>query len=786
MSSVHRPEYMPPNSSNPHYFCPCEKQQYMGVDATRLLGFVALNLRRAKGYADNTLPAIYRPNHHFFYADRTVDVADGLPKWATVLEGAMLPERSSKSGSKMQQLPLLSAADIPLHSATASATVANNTIEWIGSSGSASCAGRVRKDVLPLSPVRPAEPSVYHFPETEWPANNHTKISGAKIAERVARKYNPSPGAYHPPVGRGKDNGKDGNATAAVGAKQTRDAIVIGGGHNGLVAAAYLAKSGMDVLVLERRHIVGGAAVTEEIVPGFKFSRASYLAGLLRPQIIRDLQLERFGFKYLPRDPSSFTPTLASSPYHGKYLVLGENEAANHASISQFSAKDAEAYPRYEAFLGKVRDIMQPLLDNPLPSLNPLGAGLSWKDRVASVKVLSQLVRAALKHKEVLVPFYELFTGPAQQILDRWFESEILKTTLATDAVVGALVSLKQNGSAYVLLHHVMGEAAGKKGVWSYVQGGMGAISNAIAASARSHGAEIVTNATVKRILYEKEQVKGGGGYRVSGVEMEDGSVIHANVVLAGCTPFHTFLELLPGLAKVSGMDPDAESPIPDDFTHHIRFADYSCGAFKINCAVDKLPNFACYPSPADGTPGPMHKGTIHFECLMEELENAYREASMNMPASRPVVEMTIPSAVDSTIAPPGKHVVQLFVQFAPYDVDPKVGSWADEAFKNQFADRIFRVVEEFCPGFSASVIGRDVLSPMDLERIFGLHRGQICHGSLSLHQLAYARPMSGFSDHRSPLKGLYMCGAGTHPGGGVQGAPGKNCAEIVLRDVGK
>lgn len=337
-------------------------------------------------------------------------------------------------------------------------------------------------------------------------------------------------------------------------------------------------------------------------------------------------------------------------------------------------------------------------------------------------------------------------------------------------------MSLKQNGSAYVLLHHVMGEAAGKKGVWSYVEGGMGAISNAIAASAKDFGAEIITNATVRRITYNDD--------RVTGVVMEDGTEIHADVVLAGCTPYHTFLELLPGLSEISEAEQPESSPIPADFTHHTRFADYSCGAFKINCATNSLPNFACCPSPQDGSPGPMHRGTIHFECLMEDIEHAYREASMGMPASRPVIEMTIPSSVDSTVAPPGKHVVQLFVQFAPYDIDPKVGHWADESFKNMFADRVFRVVDEFCPGFSSSVIGRDILSPLDLERIFGLHRGQICHGSLSLHQLAYARPMAGYSSHRSPLRGLYMCSAGTHPGGGVMGAPGRNCAQIVLRDL--
>jgi phytoene dehydrogenase-like protein len=371
----------------------------------------------------------------------------------------------------------------------------------------------------------------------------------------------------------------------------------------------------------------------------------------------------------------------------------------------------------------------------------------------------------------------------------RWFESEILKTTLATDAVVGALVSLKQNGSAYVLLHHVMGEAGGKKGVWSYVEGGMGSISNAIAQSATDKGAEIVLNATVKKILWEKD--------RVTGVEMMDGSQLFSDVVVAGCNPYHTFMELLPGLALQSGSHTALPTPLPLDFIQHLRFSDYSCGAFKINCAVNSLPNFSCYPSDPNGQPGPQHKGTIHFECTMEEIENCYREASMGIPSSRPVIEMTIPSSVDPTLVTEtgtetgtgtggerkGHHVVQLFIQFVPYDLDPKIGNWNDMKFKNQYADRIFEIIELYCPGFIASVVGRDVLSPLDLERVFGLQKGQICHGSLSLHQLGYARPMTGYAQHRTPLKGLYLCSAGAHPGGGVMGAPGKNCAEMILRD---
>lgn len=619
-------------------------------------------------HGEDKVPAEYQPNLHIFYGSRVEDVTDSTPKWETLPDGRLL----TSSGQGIPEPSGSGAVPTQL--------------------GTGLPPSSLRKDVLATSPCRAPEAGEYVFTEADPGVNHVTFISPEKVQERKRRKYLPSPGRYVPP------------------ASSKRQAIVIGGGHNGLVSAAYLAKAGLDVLVLERRHVLGGAAVTEELVPGFKFSRASYLAGLLRPQIIEDLDLPAHGFKYLPRNPSSFTPSAVDGPLEGKYLLLGEDEQSNWASIAQFSRRDADAFPAYEAFLGKVREVVTPLLDAPPPDLSQGGL----REKMRTLRQLEQLARVSLKNREVLVPFYELFTAPAAHILDRWFESEMLKTTLATDAVIGAMCSPSQAGSAYVLLHHVMGEAAGKKGVWAYVQGGMGAVSNSIAAAARQHGAELVTNATVDRILYE--------GNHVRGVQMEDGSELHADIVLAGCTPQHAFLELLPGWSRDSGNTAE-ESPLPPAFVHHIRHLDNACGAFKINCAVDRLPNFACFPSPADGSPGPQHRGTIHFETRMEEIEHAYRQASMGMPAIRPVVEMTIPSSLDSTIAPPGKHVVQLFVQFAPYDVDPKFGRWADPAFKTAFVNRVFGIVDEFCPGFSSSVIAYDALSPLDLERVFGLHK---------------------------------------------------------------
>jgi phytoene dehydrogenase-like protein len=360
-----------------------------------------------------------------------------------------------------------------------------------------------------------------------------------------------------------------------------------------------------------------------------------------------------------------------------------------------------------------------------------------------------------------------------------------------------------------------MGEADGKQGTWAYVEGGMGKISEAIASAASKQGAELVTNTSVSKINWKKTLSKNGQGDEVvtaTGVQLEDGRMITARkAVVAGCSPYHAFGELMGGLDGNSELrtlvscDPDPNGsnpnssferngPIPSgsqyaqnlgSFLDHVEQVDMACGAFKINCAIDKLPNFTCLPNTSD-EPGPQHRTTIHFESRMEEIETAYREASQGIPASRPVIEMTIPSSLDTTISPKGQHVAQLFVQYAPYDVDPAVGSWADLEFKNAFADRVFAIVDEYAPGFSKSVLHRDVLSPLDLEQVFGLPRGNIFHGALALHQLGYARPAPGFSSHRSPVKGLYLGSAGTHPGGGVMGAPGRNCARILLSDLGK
>lgn len=359
--------------------------------------------------------------------------------------------------------------------------------------------------------------------------------------------------------------------------KEKRDVIIVGGGHNGLVSAAYLAKSGFEVTVLERRHCVGGAAITEEIIPGFKFSRASYLAGLLRPHIIKDLELEKYGFKYLPRNPSSFTPTKLESEYKGKYLLLGDDEKLNYESIAQFSKKDAEIFPKYEAFLSQIRDVMQPLIDHPPFDLASL-TNSNLPEKLRAVSKMKDAGVVMLQNKDVLASFYELFTGPAEPLLNRWFESDILKTTLATDAVIGALVSPKQNGSAYVLLHHVMGEAAGKKGVWAYVQGGMGMISESICSSAKHYGAEIVMNAVVKEILVDDKS------NRVYGVKMADDSVLEADTILSGISPYSTFIELMGDNKEGKGKG-SVKSEELEQYQHHIKHTGTVVTAF-CSCSI--------------------------------------------------------------------------------------------------------------------------------------------------------------------------------------------------------
>lgn len=523
------------------------------------------------------------------------------------------------------------------------------------------------------------------------------------------------------------------------------DVIVIGGGHNGLVTAAYLARAGVKVLVLERREVLGGACVTEEVWPGYRVSTAAYVNSLLRPEIIRDLELKRHGFQMLPRNPSSFTPFP-----DGRSLLLGPDKGLTYREVSKFSPRDAEALPRYEAMLERVADFLEPTLVQTPP--NP------WSLRPGNLVQLARLGLAFLKLGRDGQKAVEILTGAATPILDRWFESEQLKVTLATDAIIGAMASPSMPGTAYVLFHHVMGECDGARGVWGYVRGGMGGISDAIAAAAKEKGAEIRTGAEVARIL-----VKGG---TAQGVALADGTEVRATRVASGADANVTFLRL---------MD---RGDLPPDFVEAVRHIDYSSASCKINLALSELPDFTAVPGTA---PGPQHRGTIHISPTMEYIERAYDDAKYGYPSKEPIIEATIPSVLDDTLAPPGTYVMSMFTQYFPYRLAPGL-SLAEE--KEKYADRCLAMMDRFAPNFSRSVVARQVLSPMDLEQRFGLTGGNIMQGVMSLSSLSFMRPVPGYADYRTPVRNLYLCGAATHPGGGVMGACGYNAAREILRDI--
>lgn len=521
------------------------------------------------------------------------------------------------------------------------------------------------------------------------------------------------------------------------------DAIVVGGGHNGLVTACYLARAKWRVLVLERRYLVGGACVTEEVFPGFKISTAAYVNSLFRPEIIADLRLNEYGFEAIERDPASFSPFL-----DGRYLMLGRGIAADAEEISKFSVRDAENYPKYEAMLERVASVVEPTLIQIPPNLLHPSLG--------ELLEAGKMGRALQRLGPAMGEAIEVLTGAARPILDRWFESEELKGTIATDAIIGAFMAPSMPGTAYVLFHHVMGETNGKRGVWSYVRGGMGGLTQALASAARDLGVEIRTNSEVARILARRG--------RVTGVALRDGEEFAARRVASGVDCRVTFEQLLEG------------SELPPDFRDAVARISYSSASCKINVALERLPSFTALPG---HEPGPQHFGTVHLCPDQDFIERAYDDAKYGGFSREPVVECTMPSALDSTLAPPGKHVMSMFTQYAPYRVHG--ANWTD-AMRNEYADRCFDVVERYAPGFKDSVIDRQILTPADLEATFGLTGGSIFQGAMPLHQLFAFRPVPGYAGYKTPIRGLYLCGAAAHPGGGVMGAAGWNAARVMLR----
>ncbi|HKU82022.1 MAG TPA: NAD(P)/FAD-dependent oxidoreductase [Candidatus Tumulicola sp.] len=520
------------------------------------------------------------------------------------------------------------------------------------------------------------------------------------------------------------------------------DAIVIGGGHNGLVAACYLARAKWKVLVLERRYIVGGACVSEETWPGYKVSTAAYVNSLFRPEIIADLHLRDYGFEPIERDPASFSPFL-----DGRYLMLGTGSSKDVEEIAKFDRTDAENYPRYEAMLERVASVVEPTLVQVPPNLvRPTLQQLLQAGKMG--KALQRLGPAMGEAIEVL-------TGAARPILDRWFASEELKATLATDAIIGAFMAPSMPGTAYVLFHHVMGETNGKRGVWSYVRGGMGGLTQALARAAQDLGVEIRTEAEVAKIL-----TKNG---RATGVALTNGDEFSARRVASGVDCRLTFQTFL---------DP---AQLPPEFNDAVARISYSSASCKINVALERLPSFSALPG---HDAGPQHRGTVHLCPDQDFIERAYDDAKFGRMSQEPIVECTIPSSLDSTIVPEGKHLMSMFTQYAPYRLSD--GPWTD-ARRDEYADRCFDVVERYAPGFKASVIARQILTPVDLESTFGLTGGSIFQGAMPLHQLFAFRPVPGFASYRTPIAGLYLCGSAAHPGGGVMGASGWNAARVML-----
>jgi len=550
--------------------------------------------------------------------------------------------------------------------------------------------------------------------------------------------------------------------------KSSYDAIVIGGGHNGLVASAYLAKAGKSVACLEKRHVLGGAAVTEEIVPGYKFSRASYVVSLLRPKVINELELKKHGLKVHLRNPNSFTPLIDGS----NSLTLGNGKENTFNEIAKFSKKDAENYFKFDEKLEHYSQAIEPLLDSRPPDMN----NSFWSERNEINNLYKMGKKLGLKE---IPEFYRLLTAPISTILNEWFESEPLKATLGTDGVIGAWISPYSAGSGYVLLHHVMGGIDGLPGAWGYAEGGMGAVSSAIASSARASGAEIFTEQEIDSLI-----INGSG--QAQGVALKDGREIKAKIVLSNATPEVTFNKLIKGSDKERFIDERTQASIDS--------IDYKSPVTKINVAVDKIPNFLAKPNlkGKERECMPHHQCTIHLNCEnLDLVHEGYLQAeTKGFYSDTPMIEMSIASSLDKTLTPgdknnEGHHCISLFTQYTPIKLkDPKTGElkkWTKQD-KQNYTDKIFNVVESYAPGFKNSVIGYDTLTPQDLEDTIGLTGGNIFHGSMGLDQLFLARPTGKFTGCVTPIEGLYLAGSGAHPGGGVMGSCGRLAAEYALR----
>jgi len=521
-----------------------------------------------------------------------------------------------------------------------------------------------------------------------------------------------------------------------------RDVVIIGGGHNGLACAAYLAKAGLDVLVLEKRGVVGGAAATEEPWPGFRVSSASYVVSLMPPQVVRELDLKRFGYEVSIVTPDYFVPFP-----DGTSLTLWGDVERDAAAIGRFSERDAAAYVVFDRYFDRVARLLKDLLFVVPPNMNlrdlPKWAATAGRFRKWSGRDLHETVR--------------LFTMSAADFLDEWFEDERVKGALATQAIIGAWCGPMTPGSAYVLMHHWIGEVDGHAGAWGWVKGGMGGISAAMARSAEAAGAEIRTDAEVDRVA-----INASG--RAVGVALADGSLVRAQRVVSCAHPVTTYLSLI------------GEERLPGDVVHDVRRYRTRSGSVKLNVALSELPAF-----PAWDQEGDLHKGLVAVSPSIEYLERAWDDAKFGRMSEHPYVEVVFPTAHEPEgLAPKGKHLMLAFSQYGPFELAE--GSW-DEGGREDYAARVLKALGEFAPSLESAVEHLEVLAPRDIEERFGLIGGNIMQGELTPDQLFSFRPIPGHGDYRTPVAGMYLCGSGTHPGGGVMGVPGRNAASVILRD---
>ncbi len=512
------------------------------------------------------------------------------------------------------------------------------------------------------------------------------------------------------------------------------DAIIIGAGHNGLVAAGYLARAGKKVAVLEQRDRVGGACTLEEPFPGFTMSPCAYVVSLLRPEIIRDLELHRYGFDAYVKDPQMFVPFL-----DGNYLFFRASTEKTVEGIRRLSPHDAQAYPKFLAFFERASEILNPILLEEPPSIADLAGRFRGEDE--------EIYR------------YLMFGNLCDMLADN-FESDYLRAAWAGQGVIGSFIGPKTPGSVYVAWHHMFGEVNGEQGVWGYVRGGMGRISFAMAASAEAHGAVIRTNSPVAKIL-----VHNG---RAEGVRLENGEELRARAVLSNADPKRTFLQFC------------ADAGLDKAFIKRISQFKTDSAVIKINVALKELPSFKCLPGT---TPGLQHAGSCEISPTPDWVQEAYQDASHGELSKKPYIEAYMQSATDPTVAPAGYHTISMFCQYAPYHLKGRV--WSEE-IKNEMADRIIATMTEFAPNFADAVIDRQVLSPVDIERRYGLPNGNIFQGEITPDQIFSLRPAPECSHYRTPIEALYLCGSGTHPGGGVMGAPGHNAAKALLSDWAK